>query len=127
VNHLTSLMVTAFCAAGQYDQQIERLRAAYRARRDALLSGLAAHLPSGCTWTRPCGGFFAWVRLPEGMDAATLLPRAEAAGVSYLPGARFHTGGGGANALRLAFSLYDPDELVEAARRLGGVIREAID
>ena len=70
----------------------------------------------------PGGGFFVWLRLPEGMDAAALLPRAEAAGVSYLPGALFHNRGGGTNTLRLAFSLYDPDELVEAARRLGAVI-----
>jgi 2-aminoadipate transaminase len=124
VNHFTSLMVTAFCDSGQYDQQISRLRAAYRARRDALLAALAAHLPPGCTWTTPGGGFFVWVRLPERMDAATLLSRAEAAGVAYLPGASFHNGGGGSNTLRLAFSLYDPDELVEAARRLGGVIRD---
>jgi 2-aminoadipate transaminase len=60
------------------------------------------------------------------MDAAALLPRAEAAGVAYLPGARFHTGGGGVNTLRLAFSLYDPGELVEAAKRLGEAIRDVI-
>jgi len=122
VNHFTSLMVTAFCASAQYDQQIARLRTAYRTRRDTLLAGMAAHLPPSCTWTTPGGGFFVWVRLPEGMDAAALLPRAEAAGVAYLPGALFHSGGGGANTLRLAFSLYDPDELIEAARRLGRVV-----
>jgi 2-aminoadipate transaminase len=127
VNHFTSLLVTAFCASGQYDQQIARLRESYRARRDALLAGLAAHLPPDCAWTAPGGGFFVWVRLPEGMDGAALLLRAEAAGVAFLPGTVFHSGGGGANALRLAFSLYDPEELIEAARRLGEVIREAID
>jgi DNA-binding transcriptional MocR family regulator len=125
VNHFTALVVTAFCASGQYDEQIVRLRASYRERRDALLEGLAAHLPSGCEWTSPGGGFFIWVRLPEGLDAAALLPRAEAAGVSYIPGSRFHSGGGGANTLRLAFSLYDPNELIEAARRLGSAIRAA--
>jgi DNA-binding transcriptional MocR family regulator len=124
VNHFTSLMVTAFCTSGQFDQQIVQLRASYPARRDALLAGLSVHLPPSCTWTTPGGGFFVWVRLPEGMDAAALLPRAEAAGVAYLPGALFHNGGGGINTLRLAFSLYDPDELAEAARRLGGVIRD---
>jgi 2-aminoadipate transaminase len=124
VNHFTSLMVTAFCASGQFDQLIVRLRASYRARRDALLAGLAAHLPPSCTWTTPGGGFFVWVRLPEAMAAAALLPRAEAVGVSYLPGVLFHNGGGSTNTLRLAFSLYDPDELAEAARRLGGVIRD---
>jgi len=124
VNHFAALVVTAFCASGQYDQQIETLRASYRARRDALLAGLSTHLPPGCQWTTPGGGFFVWVRLPKHMDAAELLPRAEAAGVSYIPGASFHTGGGGASALRLAFSLYEPDELNDAASRLGSVIHE---
>jgi DNA-binding transcriptional MocR family regulator len=126
VNHFAAMIVTAFCASGQYDQQIGQLRASYRARRDALLEGLSAHMPPGCHWTTPGGGFFVWVRLPESIDADELLPRAEAAGVSYIPGARFHTGGGGANALRLAFSLYEPGELIDAASRLGSAIREAM-
>jgi DNA-binding transcriptional MocR family regulator len=126
VNHFAALVVTAFCISGHYDQQIERLRESYRGRRDALLHGLSSHLPPGCEWAAPGGGFFQWVRLPEGMDAAELLPRAESAGVSYIPGARFYTGGGGDNALRLAFSLYEPDELIHAASRLGSVIRESI-
>jgi DNA-binding transcriptional MocR family regulator len=126
VNHFAALVVTAFCLSGQYDQQIEQLRASYRARRDALLEGMSTHLPPGCQWNAPGGGFFVWVRLPEALDAGELLPRAEAAGVSYIPGARFYTGGGGARALRLAFSLYEPDELIDAASRLGNVIREAL-
>lgn len=126
VNHFAALVVTAFCLSGQYDQQIERLRESYRTRRDALLEGMSRYLPPGCQWTAPGGGFFVWVRLPEALDAGELLARAEAAGVSYIPGARFHTGGGGASALRLAFSLYDPDELIDAASRLGSVIRESL-
>jgi DNA-binding transcriptional MocR family regulator len=126
VNHFTALIVAQLCASGRYDQQIAQLRAAYRARRDALLAGLSTYLPPGCDWTTPGGGFFVWVRLPEGLDTAELLPRAEAAGVAYIPGARFHTAGGGANALRLAFSLYKPEELLDAAARLGDVIREAM-
>jgi DNA-binding transcriptional MocR family regulator len=126
VNHFTALIVAQFCASGRYNQQIAQLRAAYRARRDALLAGLSTYLPPGCEWTMPGGGFFVWVRLPQGLDTAELLPRAEAAGVAYIPGARFHTAGGGANALRLAFSLYKPEELLDAAARLGDVIREAM-
>jgi DNA-binding transcriptional MocR family regulator len=59
------------------------------------------------------------------MDAAELLPRAEAAGVAFLPGTRFHLDGRGANALRLAFSLYDEEELAEAARRLRRAISDS--
>jgi len=123
INHFTAMVVAQFCTSGAFDTQVARFRAAYRDRRDALLAGLAAHLPPGCTMTPPGGGFFVWVRLPAGLDADELLPRAEAGGVSYLPGARFHLGGRGANTLRLAFSLYQPAELIEGARRLGAALR----
>ncbi len=124
VNHFTALTVAQMGMLGLYDEQVATLRATYRARRDALLGALAEYLPSGCTWTMPHGGFFVWVRLPEGTDAAELLPHAEAAGVSYVPGARFHLDGCGANTLRLAWSLYGEEELREGARRLGHCLRD---
>jgi DNA-binding transcriptional MocR family regulator len=58
------------------------------------------------------------------VDAAALLPAAEAHGVTYVPGSRFYIEGGGRNRLRLAFSVYGPDELAEGARRLGQALRE---
>ena len=71
----------------------------------------------------PRGGFFTWVRLPEGWDAAALLERAEAHGTSYIPGARFHVGGEGANTLRLSHSLYGPDALVNGAEKLAQALQ----
>lgn len=126
LNHFTGHVVAAFAELGLLDAHIEGLRAAYRARRDTLLAALARHLPGGCTWSLALGGFFVWVRLPAQLDAAALLPAAEAAGVSYLPGARFYPEGGGQNYLRLSFSLLPPDQLDEGARRLGGVLRGAL-
>ncbi|MEN9934563.1 MAG: hypothetical protein RLZZ387_1142 [Chloroflexota bacterium] len=123
VNHFTAMTVASLCGMGEFDAQLERLRAAYRERRDALAAGLREHLPHGCTFEAPRGGFFQWVQLPAGTDARALLPQSEAAGVSYLPGAKFHLDGSGADALRLAFSLYPPAELREAARRLGAALR----
>jgi len=64
-----------------------------------------------------------WVQLPSGCDSAALLPVAEAAGVSYVPGPRFNADEGGARYLRLAFSLLPPEELAEGGRRLGNVLR----
>ncbi len=85
-SHFAAHVVAAFMELGGFDAHVEMLRAAYRARRDILCDALARHLPDGCQWQAPGGGFFVWVRLPEGMDAAALLPQAEAAGVSYVPG-----------------------------------------
>jgi len=118
-------VVERFLAAGSYDGHVAGLRAAYRARRDALVSALAARLPEGCSFAAPRGGFFVWLELPAGLRASVLLPDAEAAGVSFVPGVRSHLDGrdGG---LRLAFSLYDEERLTEAAARLGRAIAAAL-
>jgi DNA-binding transcriptional MocR family regulator len=123
VNHFTGHVVAAFIELGLLDVHIEQLRASLRNRRDTLLSALARHLPSGCTWNPALGGFFIWVRLPTGLDSAAILPAAEAAGVSYLPGDRFFAEGGGQNYLRLSFSLLPPEQLAEGAARLGKLLR----
>lgn len=124
VNHFTAHVVAAYLALGLLDGHIERLRTAYRSRRDALLAALARHLPAGCRWQTPGGGFFAWVQLPEGYDSAALLPAAEAAGVSYVPGGRFFAARDGARYLRLAFSLLAEEELAEGSKRLGCLINQ---
>lgn len=123
INHFSANTAAAFCEAGRFQEQGERLRSAYRARRDALATALNEYLPDGCRWVLPGGGFFIWLRLPDGIDAGELLPRAIAGGVGFAPGMRFHLAGGGANCARLAFGLYPEGELTEAARRLGDVLR----
>jgi len=70
-------------------------------------------------WANICRPAAVWVDLPEGVPSRALLPQAEAAGVSFIPGANFHLDGGGQTSLRLALSLYPPETLAEAARRLG--------
>ena len=121
-SHFVAHAVGAMIELGLLDEHITLLRAAYRQRRDALLDALERHIPATCSWMRPGGGFFVWLRLPEGCDSAALLPVAEAAGVSYAPGGRFCIGGGGERYARLGFSLLAPDELAEGARRLGRVL-----
>jgi DNA-binding transcriptional MocR family regulator len=123
INHFTALVVTEFCVSGHYDAQVAKLQTTYRAQRDAMVAAFAAYLPAGCSWYTPGGGFFAWVMLPEGIASADLLPAAEAHGVSFIPGERFHLAGGGENTLRLAFSLYPPAALVEGVQYLGAGLR----
>ncbi len=125
VNHFTAHVVASFMAQGWLDENVEALRIAYRGRRDALCAALADNLPQGCEWRKPGGGFFVWLRLPEGLDSAALLPAAEAAGVSYVPGARFCVEAGCRPYCRLAFTLLPVEEMQEGARRLAAVVREA--
>ena len=91
-----------------YDSHAAMLRDAYRKRRDLVLAALAEHMPAGVEWTRPEGGMFIWVTLPEGLDGADLLTRSlETARVAFVPGKAFHADGSGANTIRLSFSLAD--------------------
>jgi len=97
----------------------------YKARRDAMLAALQAHMPKGVQWTKPEGGMFVWVTLPEGMDGGALLARAIAeARVAFVPGIAFFADRGRSNYLRLNFSLSDEASIAEGIRRLGALIAE---
>ncbi|MFE5797086.1 PLP-dependent aminotransferase family protein [Streptomyces sp. NPDC056503] len=100
------------------DAHVAGMRAAYRARRDAMLDGLPAALPEGSRWNRPEGGMFVWATLPEGRDAAALLPTAVGHDVAYVPGAPFFSGTPDPASLRLSFTTHAPDEITEGLRRL---------
>lgn len=126
VNHFTATILATLLEQGQLDPHVAHLRQVLRARRDALLTSLALHLPTGCTWAPVLGGYFVWVRLPPPLDTLAMLPIAETAGVAYLPGSRCYADSGGQNYLRLAFSLFAPAELEEGARRLGAVVRRSL-
>lgn len=127
MNHFAATVLAEYAAAGDYARQAERFRSAYRSQRDALLAGLAAHMPDGVTWSRPAGGYFAWVQLPGGITADELEPAAIARGVAFLPAHRFFLDNAGMpNALRLAFSMYPPATLEDAAARLGDAVRSVL-
>uniref|UniRef100_UPI0006E44074 aminotransferase-like domain-containing protein n=1 Tax=Streptomyces albus TaxID=1888 RepID=UPI0006E44074 len=112
-----------YLADSDLDAHLARVRDAYRARRDALVDGLAAALPDGSTWNRPEGGMFVWARLPEGYDATALLREAVARDVAYVPGAPFFAGTPDPATLRMSFTTHTPDEIREGLRRLAGVLR----
>jgi 2-aminoadipate transaminase len=104
------------------DAHIDRLRAAYGARRDTLLDGLAAALPPGSTHNRPDGGMFVWARLPDGWDASALLPRALERDVAYVPGAPFFSGSPDPATLRLSFTAHQPEEIRCGLERLASAL-----
>jgi DNA-binding transcriptional MocR family regulator len=95
----------------------------YRVKRDAMLTALKAHMPSGVRWTRPEGGLFVWVTLPEGVNGADLLRQAiEEVKVAFVPGGAFFADGSGANTIRLSYSLPEPSDIAEGVRRLASLL-----
>jgi 2-aminoadipate transaminase len=121
---ITQMAAARWLATHDLGEHIASLAAHYRPRRDALLAGLAEHLPAGSAWTQPSGGLFVWVTLPDGMDAEALLPRALERGVAFVPGRAFYAGEWNPATLRASFATASPEDLLEGAARLGAAIRD---
>ena len=124
---LDQRVILACLRRGLIEEQKARIRPYYRAKRDAMLAALEAGMPAGVRWTRPEGGLFVWLTLPEGMDAEALLADAVAEGVAYVAGAPFHVDGGGANTMRLTFAKEDAPTIAEGVKRLARVVRRAVE
>lgn len=104
-----------FLRRGLFESNLERVCGLLRERRDAMLEALEAHLGGRAEWSRPGGGYFIWVELPDEFDAVQLLEHASEAGVTFVPGGDF---GGAPNTLRLAFSYVSVDEIADGIARL---------
>jgi DNA-binding transcriptional MocR family regulator len=115
----------AWLAATDVEAHVARLCAAYVQRRDAMTAAMPGTLPPGSTWSDPDGGMFTWVRLPGGVDTATLLAEAVRADVAFVPGAPFFAGEPDRATLRMSFTTNTPEQIVEGMARLAGVLRGA--
>ena len=109
---------------GFLDRHVPSIRARYKAQRDAMAAGLRRHLPEGSEWQEPKGGMFFWVRLPDGLDAMALLPKAVEAGIAFVPGAAFYAHAPDPRTLRLSFVTLKPEAIADGVAVLGRVIRE---
>ena len=102
------------------------LRTVYKERRDAMLQAFEDFMPEGTTWTRPQGGLFLWLRLPEGCNATQLFPIAVEEKVAYVPGEPFFPNGGPLNTMRLNFSACNPETIRTGVERLARMVRRCI-
>ena len=113
------------------DRHVPKIRALYKAQRDVMLEALRAEFPHAAThpeqsltWNEPAGGMFLWARLPAGVDAVALLPRAVAHGVAFVPGAPFYAGPADQRTIRLSFVTPTADEIRRGVTALATAIRE---
>jgi len=117
------MLVNDICQRGLLRQHVKRIRDTYRDRCNVMLEAMERHFPAGVRWTRPKGGLFLWVILPDGTDCMQLLKAAVAEKVAFIPGSAFYPdGGGGRNTLRLTFATASPAMIEEGIRRLGKAI-----
>jgi 2-aminoadipate transaminase len=120
-------MVACEVAHGGFlDRHIKTIREVYHHRRDVMLNALEKKMPDGVKWTRPLGGLFLWVTLPESIATVDLLKDAIKEKVAFVPGDAFHPNGGGRNTMRLNFSNAGDEMIDEGIRRMSLAIKQRL-
>jgi 2-aminoadipate transaminase len=123
-NMLVQFVAEEYLRSDLIDKQIAKIREMYKRKRDIMLNALEEKFPEGSTWTKPEGGMFIWVTLPEKVDTKEMFADALKEKVVYVNGAAFCTDGSGRNCMRLNFSNTDDDKIEEGIQRLARVIRK---
>ncbi len=123
---LSQLMVQAYFEESPWRAYVDSLTEIYRARRDTMLDALAEFFPAEAQWTRPAGGLFIWVTLPDFIDTTDLLARALRDNVAFVPGEAAYLDGRGRSSMRLNFSGSGEDAVREGVRRIGKVVSEQV-
>ena len=117
----TQMMISEYLANADWKGQIDTFRGVYKERKDAALAAMHEYLP-GLHTTRPDGGFYLWVTLPDGVDSKAMLPLAVKELVAYTPGTAFYGDGTGQNKLRVCYSYPTPENIKVGIKRLATVI-----
>ncbi|QGZ38752.1 2-aminoadipate transaminase [Pseudoduganella flava] len=119
---LTQMVVHEVVKDGFLDQHIPTIRELYGNQCQAMLDAMAEHFPAGATWTKPQGGMFIWVTLPQHINAMELLDEAIKQKVAFVPGAPFYANEPETNTLRLSFVTVPPERIRQGIAILGKLI-----
>ncbi len=107
----TQILADAYLREGKLGPYLEKLRPIYARRAHTMLEALDAHMPEGVSWTKPKGGFYVWVTLPEHMNATDIFNSSLEKGAAFVIGSAFDPRGVRNNSFRLAFS-HTPEERI---------------
>ena len=119
---LDQYIAAEFLSSGALDRNLKKSIAYYRDKRDYMLALLDKYMPEGVEWTRPEGGLFLFLTLPEEIDSVKLYDRALSAGVAYVAGSFFYPDGSHRNTMRLNFSFLDKDRMEDGIRILASLL-----
>jgi 2-aminoadipate transaminase len=119
-------MVSEVLKDGFIDRHVPTIRALYKAQCRAMLDALSTEMAGlDVQWNSPDGGMFLWVRLPQGMNAVELLPKAVDKGVAFVPGAAFYADHADPRTLRLSFVTASEEQIATGVAALAQAIRES--
>ena len=120
---LTANAVAMYCQENLLEPHLEFVRTVYSKRRDVMLEALEAMMPDGISWTRPGGGFFVWIILPETLPVVEIVKWAKEEGILLLAGDPFFAGTSPQQHLRLAFSYVHPEKIREGIKKFAHILK----
>jgi len=123
---LSQRIVFRYLIDHDIDEHILKIREAYKRQRDLMVSMIEKSFPEEIKFTRPEGGMFLWITLPESLSSLHLFVLAKTENVAFVPGGAFYIDGGGDNTLRLNFSNSDEEKIEEGIKRLARVIKKLL-
>jgi len=123
-NTFSQVIAWKYVEGGHLDAHIPKIVDFYKPKRDAMLKALEGFMPEGVKWTKPEGGMFVWVTLPEGIDTKVMFEKAVSRGVAYVPGEAFFAYRDVKNTMRLNFTYVSEEKIREGIKRLAEVIKE---
>lgn len=121
-NPLCAIAMAAYCQKGLLEPHIVLLKRVYKERRDVVLAALESFMPSGVSWTKPAGGFFVWITLPQGIQSEDVKKAARDEKIYFLAGNPFFAEKPRAQHLRLSFSFVPPVKIREGIDKLAGIL-----
>jgi len=125
-SYLSQRIVFRYLTDHDIDKHILKIREAYKRQRDLMVSMIEKYFPDEVEFTKPEGGMFLWVTLPESLSSLRLFDLAKKENVAFVPGNAFYVDGGGNNTLRLNFSNSDEEKIEEGIKLLAGIIKKLL-
>jgi 2-aminoadipate transaminase len=125
-NTIAQMEIAKYLELFDIDEHIGRIREVYRRRRDLTVKTMEEEFPPQVTFTRPQGGLFAWIELPDHINARDVLLKSLEKNVAFVPGGSFFPNTSKENTFRINFSNMPEDRIIEGLKSLGQVLREFI-
>jgi len=124
--NFSQVIADSFMREGYMESYLERIRPEYKLRRDKVLEAVKKYFPEGVRYVKPRGGFYLWIELPEGVNAADVLDYAVSHGVVFVLGRSFSPDESLTSAFRIAYSNVDVDQIEPGIRVIAEGIEQAM-
>lgn len=119
-----ALLASLYYLRDHLDDHVDEISDILESRRDAMIEAIGEHMGANVSTSKPDGGLYLWVGLPEGANTVPVMEKARKEGVAYLPGSSFSPSGAGKNYLRLCFGYETPEVIREGVEVLANVFTE---